>query len=96
MKTSLQTIVVSPKNASYTNKHDKFIEQYKTTILRPVEHNLVADGSGSMSIEQINAVLNQCSENSQEVEIECNSDRDRYGNVTYSIFSIKPIPKKNP
>lgn len=96
MKTSLQTAVITPVNASYTNKNDKFIEQYKTTLLRPVAHKLVADGAGSMSVEQINAVLSQCAENSQEVEIEFTSDRDRYNNLTYSIFSIKPIPKKNP
>ena len=94
LKTSLNTTVVMPINASYTSKDNKYVEQYKTTLMAPVEHKLLANGAGAMPLEQINAVLRQCSENSQEVEIEYSADRDRYNNMTFSIYSIKPIPKK--
>lgn len=96
LKTSLNTTVVSPVDTSYTNKNDKHVERYETTLLCPVVHNLVANGAGSMSTAQINAVLSQCAENAQEAEIEYTADRDRFNNLTFSIYSIKPLPKKNP
>jgi hypothetical protein len=58
-----------------------------------VEHKLVANGAGSMTVAQINAVLSQCAETATEVEIEYTADRDRYNNMTYSIYSLKPIKK---
>lgn len=93
LKTSLNTTVVMPIDASYTNKNDKHVEQFKTTLLCPVEHKLVANGAGSMTVAQINAVLSQCAETATEVEIEYTADRDRYNNMTYSIYSVKPIKK---
>lgn len=97
LRTSFNTTTVLPVNSSYTNKKGEQVEQYKTTLLTPVVHKLIPDPAASMPLEQMNAVLKQCAENSQEVEIEFTSNgRDQFGNVNYSIYSVKPLPKKAP
>ncbi|MFU8926145.1 hypothetical protein [Acinetobacter puyangensis] len=94
LKTSFNTTTVTPVDRSYINKNDKQVTQFETTLLAPVVHKLVPNASASMPVEQMNAVLKQCAETSQEVEIEYTVDRDRYNNLTYSIYNVKPVPKK--
>lgn len=97
LRTSFNTITVIPVDSTYTNKKGEKVEQYKTTLLAPVVHKLVPDASASMPIQQMNAILKQCAQDSQEVEVEYTSNgRDPFGNVIYSIFSVKPLPKKAP
>ncbi len=48
-----------------------------------------------MPVEQIQAVLTECAENSQEVEIQFTESQTKFG-AQSQIFSVKPLPKKNP
>ena len=48
-----------------------------------------------MPVEQMKSVLEQCAENAQDVEIEFTESQTKYGPVM-QIFSVKPLPKKNP
>lgn len=97
LKTSLNTMTIMPVAGSFEDKDGKKIEWFQTTMLVPQVHVLSASAVGSMPQEQIKAVLLQCSENSQEVEIEYSADgKDGKGRPKYSIYSVKPVPKKNP
>ncbi|MFU8927335.1 hypothetical protein [Acinetobacter puyangensis] len=63
-----------------------------TTIFSPVRYNIKI-GSGMMPPEQIKAVLEECADNAQEVEIEFTEAQGRFG-AELTIFSVKPVPKK--
>ena len=65
-----------------------------TTVLSPVKYNLTPM-TGMMPIEQIQAVLEECADNAQEVEIEFTESTGKFGSQM-QIFSVKPLPKKNP
>lgn len=65
-----------------------------TTVLSPVRYNLTPM-TGMMPIEQIQAVLEECADNAQEVEIEFTESTGKFGSQM-QIFSVKPLPKKNP
>lgn len=102
LKTSLNTMVIMPVAGKFDSKPDpvtgevKLIEFFQTTMLVPQVHVLAPSAVGSMPQEQIKAVLYQCAENSQEVEIEYSADgKDGKGRPKYSIYSVKPIPKKS-
>lgn len=95
LKNSINTDTFSPLDNSYTNKEGKYVEQYSTTVLVAIEHRLILNPVGEQSLEQMNAVLKQCSQNSQQVELQYQANgRDRFGNNSYSVFSVKPIAKK--
>lgn len=86
-RTILPTVYRSEKNG---------IEKayLSTTVLSPVKYNLTPI-SGMMPIEQIQAVLEECADNAQEVEIEFTETTGKFGSQM-QIFSVKPLPKKNP
>ncbi len=65
-----------------------------TTVLSPVKYNLTPM-TGMMPIEQIQAVLEECADNAQEVEIEFTESTGKFGSQM-QIFSVKPLPKKAP
>ncbi|MFW2097318.1 hypothetical protein ACG9ZL_14005 [Acinetobacter sp. ULE_I057] len=65
-----------------------------TTVLSPVKYNL-KPANGMMPIEQIQAILEQCADDGQEVEIEFTESQSKFG-AEMQIYSVKPIPKKNP
>jgi hypothetical protein len=65
-----------------------------TTVLSPVKYNLTPM-PGMMPIEQIKAVLEECADNSQEVEIEFTETTGKFG-AQMQIFSVKPVSKKIP
>lgn len=65
-----------------------------TTVLSPVKYNLTAM-PGMMPPEQIQAVLEQCADNGQEVEIEFTEQQTKFG-AQMQVFSVKPVPKKIP
>ncbi|EXD27057.1 hypothetical protein J891_2331 [Acinetobacter baumannii 44327_8] len=48
-----------------------------------------------MPIEQIQSVLAECADNAQEVEIQFIENQTKFG-AQMQIFSVKPLPKKNP
>jgi hypothetical protein len=51
--------------------------------------------TGMMPPEQIQAVIEQCADNGQEVEIEFTEQQTKFG-AQMQVFSVKPLPKKNP
>ena len=63
-----------------------------TTVLSPVKYNLIPM-TGMMPIEQIQAVLEECADNAQEVEIEFTESTGKFGSQM-QVFSVKPLPKK--
>ncbi|WP_151798909.1 hypothetical protein [Acinetobacter calcoaceticus] len=65
-----------------------------TTVLSPVKYNLTAM-PGMMPVEQIQAILEECADNAQEVEIEFTEQQTKFG-AQMQVFSVKPVPKKNP
>lgn len=103
LKTALNTMTIMPVAGKFDSKPDpetgevKLIEFFQTTMLVPQVHVLAPSAVGSMPQEQIKAVLHQCAENAQEVEIEYSADgKDGKGRPKYSIYSVKPLPKKTP
>lgn len=102
LKVALNTMTIIPTGGSFETEDPKTKEKgighwFQTTMLVPQVHVLAPSSVGSMPKEQIIAVLHQCSENSQEVEIEYSADgKDGKGRPKYSIYSVKPVPKKNP
>ncbi|EMR5774222.1 hypothetical protein WJX17_000850 [Acinetobacter baumannii] len=65
-----------------------------TTVLSPVKYNLTAM-PGMMPVEQIQAILEECADNAQEVEIEFTEHQTKFG-AQMQVFSVKPVQKKNP
>ena len=65
-----------------------------TTVLSPVKYNLTPM-PGMMPPEQIQAVLEQCADNGQEVEIEFTEQQTKFG-AQMQVFSVKPVAKKIP
>lgn len=63
-----------------------------TTVLSPVKYNLTAM-PGMMPVEQIQAILEECADNAQEVEIEFTEQQTKFG-AQMQVFSVKPLPKK--
>jgi hypothetical protein len=49
--------------------------------------------TGMMPIEQNQAVLEECADNAQEVEIEFTESTGKFGSQM-QVFSVKPLPKK--
>ena len=74
------------------NKKGEDVTYLSTTVLSPVKYNLTPT-PGMMPLEQIQAVLEQCAENSQEVEIEFTESQSKFG-PQMQIYSVKPVPKK--
>ena len=48
-----------------------------------------------MPVEQIQAVLEECADNAQEVEIQFVEQQTKFG-AQMQIFSVKPVVKKTP
>lgn len=102
LKTAVNTMIIMPNTGRFEAKNKEtgaveIVDWFQTTMLVPQVHTLTPSTVGSMPKEQIMAILHQCSENSQEVEIEYSADgKDGKGRPKYSIYSVKPIPKKNP
>lgn len=100
LKTAVNTMVIMPNTGKFETinketKEKEIVEWFQTTMLTPTVHSLSPSTVGSMPIEQIKAILHQCSENAQEVEIEYSADgKDRKGRPKFSIYSVKPVPKK--
>ncbi|MCY6411047.1 hypothetical protein QTA56_02760 [Acinetobacter sp. VNH17] len=77
---------------SVYKKEDK--AYYNTTLFSPVRYSLNF-GEGLMPVEQMKAVLDQCAENAQEVEVEFTESQTKFG-PQLTVFSVKPLPKKAP
>lgn len=64
---------------------------FNTTMFEPVRYSLRAV-AGVMPVEQIEAVLMQCAETAEQVEIEFKQSQTKYGPVL-EIYSVKPVKK---
>lgn len=79
----------------YRTEKDGVEKAYlSTTVFSPQRYNLTAS-AGIMSVEQINKVLEECADNAQEVEIQFVESQTKFG-AQMQIYSVKPIPKKQP
>ena len=79
----------------YRTEKDGVEKAYlSTTVFSPQRYNLTAS-AGIMPVEQINKVLEECADNAQEVEIQFVEQQTKFG-AQMQIFSVKPVPKKNP
>ena len=87
-------ILPSVYRSEKEDKDGKKVEKVylSTTVLSPVKYNLTPM-PGMMPIEQIQAILEECADNAQEVEIEFTESQTKFG-AQMQIFSVKPIPKK--
>lgn len=86
-----RTILPSVYRSEKDGKERAFLS---TTVFSPVRYNLTP-AAGVMPIEQIQAVLEECADNAQEVEIQFVEQQTKFG-AQMQIFSVKPVPKKNP
>lgn len=93
MQVSFNKRTITPIANKYQDKktgEDKV--SLKATVLSPVQYSLKPT-PGMMQPEQIQAVLLECAENYQEVEIEFVERQTSYG-AEMQIYSVKPLPKK--
>lgn len=67
---------------------------FNATVFAPIQYG-IRFGEGLMPVEQMRAVLKQCAENAQEVEIEFTQGQNKFGSF-FEVFSVKPLPKKSP
>ncbi len=78
----------------YKTEKDGVEKAYlSTTVFSPVKYNLTPV-PGVMPVEQIEAILVECADNAQEVEIQFVEQQTKFG-AQMQIFSVKPIPKKS-
>lgn len=94
MQVSFNKRTILPLSNDYQDK--KTQEQktgFSTTLFSPVKYSVRAAADGIMPKAQIEAVLKQCAENAQEVEIEFTEGQNQYGRYM-EIYSAKPMPKK--
>ena len=94
MQVSFNKRTVFPTVYRGENKKGEATCYLSTTVLSPVKYNLKPT-AGMMPIEQIQATLEQCADNGQEVEIEFTEQQTKFG-AEMQIFSVKPLPKKVP
>ena len=73
MQVQFNTRTILP---SVYRKDDKVY--FSTTVFSPVRYNLSA-GAGVMPVEQINAILAECADNAQEVEIQFVEQQTKFG-----------------
>ena len=92
MQVSFNKRTIFPTVYRGQNKKGEDVTYLSTTVLSPVKYNLTPT-PGMMPLEQIQAVLEQCAENSQEVEIEFTESQSKFG-PQMQIYSVKPVPKK--
>ena len=92
MQVSFNKRTIFPSVYRGQNKKGEDVTYLSTTVLSPVKYNLTPT-PGMMPLEQIQAVLEQCADNAQEVEIEFSEQQTKHGSQ-WQVFSVKPVPKK--
>ena len=93
MQVSFNKRTIFPSVYRGQNKKGEDVTYLSTTVLSPVKYNLTPT-PGMMPLEQIQAVLEQCADNAQEVEIEFSEQQTKFGSQ-WQVFSVKPVPKKS-
>jgi len=92
MQVQFNTRTILP--SVYRSEKDGVEKVYlSTTVFSPQRYNLTP-AAGVMPVEQIQAVLAECADNAQEVEIQFVESQTKFG-AQMQIFSVKPLPKKN-
>lgn len=94
MQVSFNKRTILPSVYRGQNKKGEDVTYLSTTVLSPQKFNLTPM-AGMMPVEQIQAVLEQAADNAQEVEIEFTEQQTKFG-TQMQIFSVKPLPKKQP
>ena len=94
MQVSFNKRTIFPSVFRGQNKKGEDVTYLSTTVLSPQKYNLTPT-AGMMPVEQIQAVLEQCADNAQEVEIEFSEQQTKFGSQ-WQVFSVKPLPKKQP
>jgi hypothetical protein len=92
MQVSFNKRTVFPTVYRGQNKKGEDVTYLSTTVLSPQKYNLTPT-AGMMPPEQIQAVLEQCADNGQEVEIEFTEQQTKFA-PHMQVFSFKPVPKK--
>ncbi len=92
MQVSFNKRTIFPSVYRGQNKKGEDVTYLSTTVLSPVKYNLTPM-PGIMPPEQIQAVLEQCADNGQEVEIEFTEQQTKFG-AQMQIYSVKPLQKK--
>ncbi|MBP9788669.1 MAG: hypothetical protein KBC72_14195 [Acinetobacter sp.] len=92
MQVQFNTRVILP--SVYRSEKDGKEKSYlSTTVFSPQKYNLMPT-AGMMPVEHIQAVLEECADNAQEVEIQFVEQQTKFG-PQMQIFSVKPLPKKD-
>ncbi len=92
MQVQFNTRVILP--SVYRSEKDGKEKSYlSTTVFSPQKYNLTPT-AGMMPVEHIQAVLEECADNAQEVEIQFVEQQTKFG-PQMQIFSVKPLPKKD-
>lgn len=94
MQVSFNKRTIFPTVYRGQNKKGEDVTYLSTTVLSPQKFNLTAM-PGMMPVEQIQAILEECADNAQEVEIEFTEQQTKFG-AQMQVFSVNPLPKKNP
>lgn len=77
---------------SYERKNG--IKAFQTTLFTPLNYGIRLE-SGVMPVEQMQAVLEQCAENAEEVEIEFTEGRYQNGGAYMQVYSVRPVKSVN-
>ena len=92
MQAQFNTRVILP--SVYRSEKDGKEKSYlSTTVFSPQKYNLTPT-AGMMPVEHIQAVLEECADNAQEVEIQFVEQQTKFG-PQMQIFGVKPLPKKD-
>lgn len=63
---------------------------FNATVFTPVNYSIRLE-PGVMLVEQMKAVLQQCAENAEEVEIEFTEGRYQNGGAYMQVYSVRPV-----
>ena len=72
---------------SYKKKDESL--GFNATVFTPVQYS-IRFAAGIMPIEQMQAVMAQCAENAEEVEIDFIEGRNNFGSYM-EIYSVRPV-----
>lgn len=92
MTQSIRTAKMNVHPSFYVNKRNETV--FQTEVFNPQTIALVISPDAKQPPDQIKAILENCSENGIEVEIDFTPTKDRFGNEKFFVYDVKPLPKK--
>jgi hypothetical protein len=69
-------------------------KSFQATLFTPVNYGIRLE-PGVMPVEQMQAVLEQCAENAEEVEIEFTEGRYQNGGAYMQVYAVRPVKAVN-